>query len=293
MEEKSIRLTREEDHKQVTRIKKKRLRPWAFYLFTTIFLVGVIISSIHLYNWNNDNKKIGKLNKEIEEITDITPIKDEGELINPPEVTDEKNDYWYFVEQPFYNVDFTKLSEKNDDTIAFIHMSNSNINYPIVQTTNNEYYLTHAFDKSYNSAGWVFMDYENLINFQSDNTIIYGHGRLDKTVFGSLKNALDKTWQGNLENYVIWISTPNENLVYQIFSIYTIDKESYYIKSSFSSTKEKQDWIKTMKSRNITNQDTPVDENDKILTLSTCLNNNGGRIVVQAKLIKVQKRQAQ
>ena len=172
-------------------------------------------------------------------------------------------------------------------------MPNSNINYPIVQTTNNEYYLTHAFDKSYNSAGWVFMDYENLINFQSDNTIIYGHGRLDKTVFGSLKNALDKTWQGNLENYVIWISTPNENLVYQIFSIYTIDKESYYIKSSFSSTKEKQDWIKTMKSRNITNQYTPVDENDKILTLSTCLNNNGGRIVVQAKLIKVQKRQAQ
>ena len=293
MEEKSIRLTREEDHKQVTRIKKKRLRPWAFYLFTTIFLVGVIISSIQLYNWNNDNKKIGKLNKEIEEITDITPIKDEGELINPPEVTDEKNDYWYFVEQPFYNVDFTKLSEKNDDTIACLHMPNSNINYPIVQTTNNEYYLTHAFDKSYNSAGWVFMDYENLINFQSDNTIIYGHGRLDKTVFGSLKNALDKTWQGNLENYVIWISTPNENLVYQIFSIYTIDKESYYIKSSFSSTKEKQDWIKTMKSRNITNQDTPVDENDKILTLSTCLNNNGGRIVVQAKLIKVQKRQAQ
>ena len=291
MEEKPIRLSREEYHKQVSRIKRKRLRPWAFYLFTTIFLIGIIISSIQLYNWNNDNKKIDKLNKEIEEITDITPIKDEGELINPPEVTDEKNDYWYFVEQPFYNVDFTKLSEKNDDTIAFIHMPNSNINYPIVQTTNNEYYLTHAFDKSYNSAGWVFMDYENLINFQSDNTIIYGHGRLDKTVFGSLKNALDKTWQENLENYVIWISTPNENLVYQIFSIYTIDKESYYIKSNFSSTKEKQDWIKTMKSRNVTNQDTPVDENDKILTLSTCLNNNGGRIVVQAKLIKVQKRQ--
>ena len=291
MEEKPIRLSREEYHKQVSRIKRKRLRPWAFYLFTAIFLVGIIISSIQLYHWNNDNKKIDKLNKEIEEITDITPIKDEGELINPPEVTDEKNDYWYFVEQPFYNVDFTKLSEKNDDTIAFIHMPNSNINYPIVQTTNNEYYLTHAFDKSYNSAGWVFMDYENLINFQSDNTIIYGHGRLDKTVFGSLKNALDKTWQENLENYVIWISTPNENLVYQIFSIYTIDKESYYIKSNFSSTKEKQDWIKTMKSRNVTNQDTPVDENDKILTLSTCLNNNGGRIVVQAKLIKVQKRQ--
>lgn len=90
MEEKPIRLTREEYHKQVRHIKKKRLRPWTFYLFTTIFLVGIIISSIQLYNWNNDNKKIDKLSKEIEEITDITPIKDEEELINPPEVTDEK-----------------------------------------------------------------------------------------------------------------------------------------------------------------------------------------------------------
>lgn len=269
--------------------KRKRLRPWAFWTFTIIFSVICIMAVIIIYNWEKDNQNIEKLNEEITKLVELTTIEEEGELINPPE--DAQNDYWYFVEQPFYNVDFSLLQQKNSDTIAFIHMQNTNVNYPIVQTTNNKYYLTHAYDKSYNNAGWVFMDYENLANFQSDNTVIYGHGRLDKTVFGSLKNTLTKEWQSKQDNYVIWISTPTENMVYQIFSIYTIESESYYIKTSFAKSEEKEKWVNTMKSRNITGQNTDVSVDDKILTLSTCLNDNGGRIVVQAKLIKVQKRQ--
>ena len=280
-------------NKKITRVqfqkKKRQLQQCIFWILIIFFTSIIIYSSKSLINWGKDNQKIEKLNKEIEKITEITSIQEEGELINPPE--DIKSDYWYFVEQPFYNIDFTKLQQKNDDTIAFIHMPNTNINYPIVQTTNNEYYLTHAFDKTYNSAGWVYMDYENLLNFQSDNTVLYGHGRLDKTVFGSLKNALTKKWQENKENYIIWISTPNENMVYQIFSIYTIESEGYYIKTKFNTVQEKEQWINTMKSRNITKETPEVTVNDKILTLSTCLNNTGGRIVVQAKLIKIQKRQ--
>lgn len=283
---KENKITREQYRK---RKKRKRLRPWAFWTLTFIFIITITTSAISLIDWEKDNQKIDKLNKEIEELVELKPIEEEGELVNPPE--DVKSDYWYFVEQPFYDIDFTPLQLKNDDTIAFIHMQNTNINYPIVQTTNNEYYLTHAFDKTYNNAGWVYMDYENLVNFQSDNTVIYGHGRLDKTVFGSLKNALTKEWQANKENYIIWISTPNENMVYQIFSIYTTQSESYYIQTDFATTEEKQKWIDTMKSRNITTEDTIVTPTDKILTLSTCLNNDGGRIVVQAKLIKIQKRQ--
>ena len=82
-----------------------------------------------------------------------------------------------------------------------------------------------------------------------------------------------------------------ENMVYQIFSVYTIESESYYIKTDFENVEEKQEWINTMISRNTTGQAIGANVNDKILTLSTCLNDNGGRIVVQAKLIKVQKRQ--
>lgn len=279
-------ITREEYRK---RKKRKRLRPWAFWLFIIIFVTASTIPLYKLYNWQNDNKKIEKINKEIEKSTTVIKNNDEGELINPP--TNKESDYWYFVKQPFYEVEFNALTEKNKDTVAFIHMENTNINYPIVQTKDNEFYLTHAFDKTKNDAGWVFLDYRNDPNFASDNTVIYGHGRLDKTVFGSLKNALTEKWQKNQENFIIWISTPTQNMIYQIFSIYTVPSESYYIQTNFSTREEKQKWIDTMIKRNTSVANTEVTVDDKIITLSTCQNNIGGRIVVQAKLVKMQKKE--
>ncbi len=268
--------------------KKNRLRSIPFWILLIIFTSAIIYSSFKLFEWYQDNKKIKNLNKDIKDETKVRKNKDKGELVNQPD--DKESDYWYYVGLPFYEVDFSKLLAKNKDTVAFIHMANTNINYPVVQTSNNDYYLNHAFDKSRNDAGWVFMDYRNNINNLSDNTIIYGHGRLDKTVFGSLKNALTRSWQKNKDNYAIWLSTPRENMIFQIFSIYTVQSESYYITTSFSSISQKQTWLDTMKQRNQAINNTPVNVNDKILTLSTCQNNEGGRIVVQAKLVKKQTR---
>ena len=109
-------------------------------------------------------------------------------------------------------------------------------------------------------------------------------------MFGSLKNLFSSIWQKDKDNYVIYLATPKESMIFQIFSIYTIQKENYYMKTDFSSDDEKQEWLYTMKERNEAEIDTDVDINDKILTLSTCKNNRGGRIVVQAKLIKRQIR---
>lgn len=288
MKEPSKKVMTREEYRKIKKKKKLVLKTWVLKVLIVLFSLTLILSLLKIYFWAQDNKKIVDITKEINEIVTPTPIEEEGELINPPE--DKANDYWDYVKLPFYEVDFTALKEKNPDTIAFIHMQGNNINYPVVQTDNNDYYLKHAYDKSKNSAGWVFMDYRNNITDLSENTVIYGHGRLDETVFGSLKNALTKTWQANKENYVIWLTTEKENLVFQIFSIYTIPSENYYIETDFSSSADKEKWLNTMKERNTTSFDTSVNTNDKILTLSTCQNNNGGRIVVQAKLIKRQSR---
>lgn len=288
MIEPSKKVMTREEYRKIKKKKKLVLKTWVLKVLIVLFSLTLILSLLKIYFWAQDNKKIVDITKEINEIVTPTPIEEEGELINPPE--DKANDYWDYVKLPFYEVDFTALKEKNPDTIAFIHMQGNNINYPVVQTDNNDYYLKHAYDKSKNSAGWVFMDYRNNITDLSENTVIYGHGRLDETVFGSLKNALTKTWQANKENYVIWLTTEKENLVFQIFSIYTIPSENYYIETDFSSSADKEKWLNTMKERNTTSFDTSVNTNDKILTLSTCQNNNGGRIVVQAKLIKRQSR---
>ena len=191
---------------------------------------------------------------------------------------------------PFKSVDLTKLVKINKDTVAFIHLNNSNINYPIVQANDNKYYLAHAFDKKKNRNGWIFLDFRNNPDFTDDNTIIYGHGLKNTTMFGTLKNLLKKKNQNNKDNHVIYISTLTNDYLYQIFSIYTIKEESYYITPKFKTKEEKINWLDTMKKRNVSSINTSVDENDKILTLSTCQNNTGDRIVVHAKLIKMQKK---
>ena len=135
-------ITREEYRKAKNK-RKKRLRPWAFYTFLIIFLSILTYSIYQVYTWSLDNKHTKELTKELAD--DIKPIKNdsEGELVNPPKEDDKENDYWYYTSLPFYEVDFAKLKEKNSDTIAFIHMFETNINYPVVQTNNNEYYLTY------------------------------------------------------------------------------------------------------------------------------------------------------
>ena len=75
-------------------------------------------------------------------------------------------------------------------------MNSSNINYPVVQTNNNDFYLNHSYNKSYNEAGWVFMDYRNN-NIMNKNTIIYAHSRVDGSMFHTLRNTLDEKWFNN------------------------------------------------------------------------------------------------
>lgn len=274
--------------KNKKKIKSIRLKPLPFIIFILLFSSIILINLKTILNWEKDNQKIKKIETNIEEEIQIEIIEEEGEIINPPKV--KESDYWLYIKVPFQNVDLEALKEKNNDTVGFINIKNTNINYPIVQTTNNDYYLNHAYDKSYNEAGWVFMDYRNN-NFNDFNTIIYGHGRLNKTVFGSLKDLLKDSWQSNKDNYTLTISSLTMNYVYQIFSIYTIDAESYYIKTEFNTNEDKQDWITEMNNRNTSIIYSPANINDKIITLSTCLNNDNGRIVVHAKLIKQQTKE--
>ena len=112
------------------------------------------------------------------------------------------------------DVDFTELEKINKDVKGWIQVNGTNINYPFVQTSNNDYYLTHSFNRDYNSAGWIFMDYRNNINNLDKNTILYGHSRLDKTMFGSQKNLLKSDWYKDKNNHIIKLSTNNTNTLW-------------------------------------------------------------------------------
>ena len=160
--------------------------------------------------------------------------------------------------------------------------------YPVVKGTNNSFYLNHCFDKSNNSAGWIFADYinKNLKNNELDkNTIIYGHNRQNNSMFGTLSNVFKEEWLSNKKNHYINFSTLNNNMVWKVFSTYTIEKEEYYIQSNFSSDEEYISFLNTIKNRSTYKYDVNISKEDKILTLSTCTNVGKGRTVLHAKLI--------
>ena len=119
------------------KMRRTRLRPWAFVVFCSIFVVIIVVNLITIFDWGKDNKKINDLEDEIQEIVEIKEIEDEGETVNPP--VEKESDYWYYVKVPFYDVDFTGLLEKNNDTVAYINVRGTNVNYPVVQTSNNDY----------------------------------------------------------------------------------------------------------------------------------------------------------
>ncbi len=255
-----------------------------------ISLLLLIYSIVNIVIWKNDSNKTNKQIEDIQEEIKVTEVVDteNTEIIEQEEEIPEFNPYWDYIKMNMLNVDFSELKKINNNVKGWIQVNGTNINYPFVQANDNKYYLTHSFNKSWNSAGWLFLDYRN--NYTNNkNTIIYAHGRTDKTMFGSLRTVLTKNWLSNTNNYVIKISTETENSLWQIFSTYHIPTTSDYLQTNFDSDGEYQEFLNMIKDRSSFNFNTRVNSNDNILTLSTCYNNSD-KMVVHAKLIKKEQK---
>ena len=245
--------------KRKLKIKWKNLIAVIIFLICFIFL---ILSIKDVLRWKLESKKIEQQVEEIQEIIDVEEVEEteEIEIIEQVEEILQSNPYWDYINMNLINVDFNELKKINSNTKVWIQVNGTNINYPFVQAKDNKYYLTHSFDKSYNSAGWVFLDYRNNINELSKNTIIYAHGRLDTTMFGSLKNILKSGWLNNTNNYVVKLSTEKENTLWQAFSVYHIPTTSDYIQVTFSSNEEFENWTNMLINRSSYNFNTSVSE---------------------------------
>lgn len=270
--------------------------------FTTVkyILIVIIISSLIGYGINefdiyqsskevkNISENITDLLEEYEndyELEDITPEEIE-EPASPAEPEKKKSTYV----SPYYK-NYAKvisvLKETNDDTVAWLTVKNTTVNYPVVQSINNSYYLTHDFNKNGNTFGWVFMDYRNNPEDLNQNTIIYGHNiAKGKIMFGDLAKALNSNWYKKEENQYITFNTKDKDMIWRIFSIYKIENTNDYLYNTFDTQKEFLEFANKMKDRSIHNFGIDIKENDKILTLSTCQNSGRNRLVIHAVLIE-------
>ena len=129
------------------------------------------------------------------------------------------------------------------------------------------------------------MDYRNNSTNFNKNTIIYAHGRSDNTMFGSLKNILKSKWLDDPNNFIIKLSTEEENTLWQVFSVYKTPTTADYLAIDFLNKDVFLKFANKLVNRSQFNFNTSINENDKILTLSTCYDSRE-KVVLHAKLIK-------
>ena len=191
-------------------------------LTLTTYFICIFISS----RWYVQKLKINYLANDILASTQILENENEEIIKQENYIPNNPNEY---PNISFLSVDFKELLEKNKETVGWIKVNNTN--YSVVQHNDNEYYLKHDFNKNYNINGWVYGDYRDDFRYFGNNTIIYAHNLTNRTMFGSLAWCLKESWYKNEENHYIKISTPYSNTVWQIFSLYTIKPEVYYLKT--------------------------------------------------------------
>ena len=207
--------------------KSKKYMKAILNLVIYIMLLSILLySGIKIYKWYKDNTNNNEITEKIKETVKIED-KDEN--------------------KKEYTIDFSKLKEQNSDTVAWIKVNNTNIEYPVVKAQNNDFYLKHSFDKSNNSAGWIFADYRKKFDGTDKNIIIYGHNMKDNSMFGSLKSVISEDWYNNEDNKYITLITENEIQIYEVFSVYQIEKEDYYIQTSFNSETNFNTFAQTIK----------------------------------------------
>ena len=240
-----------------------------------LMLSIAILSSVYIFFDNYKSmKQVAKIQEEIQNIIIAT---DPEEIINQIESNNDKvvvNDY------------IAALTSVNSDAVGWLKVNNTNIDYAILQTDNNEYYLNYNIYKEKDPNGWLFLDYENHTDEIDDNIIIYGHNRyVNGVMFGTLHKALYKDWYTNPENQIIRYDTMYGSYKYQIFSIYTVVTTNDYITTNFLSDEAKMNFLNTIKSRSIYDFGIDLDLNSKVITLSTCQSDTT-RLVVHGVLIE-------
>lgn len=206
-----------------------------------------------------------------------------GAAIATPEAVEEKP---YVFEFTPLEIDFDSLKKTNEDIVGWIQFETFKLSYPIVQDNGDNFYLTHTFKKQKNASGSIFIGPSNNADFLDTNTIIFGHNMKDGSMFGLLGRYKNKSYFQANQSFRIY--TPAGTKRYAIFSVYRADVEgSAYTIYSAPGGEEYAKWLNELKSLSMYDTGVTVGENDRIVTLSTCVSGQKQkRLVIHAKQIE-------
>jgi len=229
-----------------------------------VFALGLIFVISSLLNSNTDFE-----NNE-STLANATSSKEEVQLVDNP-------------------INFAEESKKYPDIYAWINIPNTNINYPVVQhPTKDDFYLKHNAEQKATKSGAIYSELKNSKDFSDKNTVLYGHNMLNGSMFRDLHKFRkeDKFFE---ENKYVYIYTPGHILTYKIFAAYKTDNRHILKTFDFSDPVVFKKYLE--KAQNPTtlgarSRDIELNENSKILTLSTCIGDKNYRYLVQGVLVK-------
>lgn len=260
--------------KQPEQKKKKK----SDVLLTIALIVAIAVfcyAAFNLYHIYTEYKKGTDEYNQIEEMAVTERDADSGEAAGPNAQL-----------KPPIEVDFDKLKSVNEDVVGWIYVDAlPDISYPIVKGKDNQTYLHQTYEKNYNFAGTIFVDYENSGDFSDCNTLVYGHNMKNGSMFGHLKKFREDDRLYKQDKY-FWILTPERNYRYEIITAYTtgVNSDTYTLFKGPGEEFEK--YLETIKGYSeIQTDDTDLTIKDKIVTLSTCTGNESTRFVVQGKRV--------
>lgn len=242
--------------------------------------LGLTCGAIGIYKYieeKNAGKEYEKLQQEV--------VKEEPKPVEEPEPEPVPK-----VEIP---IDFAALQQQNPDVYAWIQVPGTEVDYPILQSSNdNTYYLNHTIDGEEKKEGAIFTENYNTKTFEDPNTVIYGHDMKNGSMFQSIHKYMDRSFFDNNRDIVIYM--PDQILHYKIFAAYLTDNRHLLMNYNFWSKDEYQQYLNSIFSMRDMNAfidtSTEVTTEDKIITLSTCYAGiSTQRYLVQAVLVSIEK----
>ena len=172
------------------------------------------------------------------------------------------------VIEELLTIDLDALRQENEDVIGWIHIPDTIISYPLLQWTDNDFYLEHTWTQTKNASGSIFMEYQNASDFTDFNTIIYGHNMRNGSMFGTLNLYRNSKYLE--EHPYIYIVNDEGVLRYDIFAVQSASTKSIIYGLGIENDRRKEEFIRFARDYSLVETEIMPTTEDKILTLSTC-----------------------
>lgn len=272
-----------EDRKKEPKKRSDKIRIAVMIASAIVFVVaGYQLFSIY-QEYKKGEDEYGGIEEDFAQVVDTPELT--GESVEPVSSEAAAPDNNKIMPYKKVNVDFAGLKAINNEVVAWVQFEHVSISYPVVQHSDNTYYLKKTFKKTDNSAGSIFMDSENKSSFKDSNTFIYGHNMKNGSMFGLMGQFKKESFYRGRECF--WIYTPTADYRFQIFAAYEPKEDSEMYMWWSGPCDAFGEYLKKAKKMSLYDTGITVSKNDKVVTLSTCTSKGKEyRFVVQGKLIQ-------